>query len=853
MNSSNATNMSWRGKAARYLIMGASSLVLAATAAPAFAADAPAPAKDDGSTLSEVVVTAEFREQNLQKTPLSITAVNADQLQERSITNVIDVAQAAPNVTMQIGSGGYGKSNQATIRGIGQADFSYAFEPRVGFYIDDVYYATVFGSVFDLLDVNRVEVERGPQGTLNGRNSVGGAIRIFTQKPKGDNSGYIEGTYGSYKRASVRGTIDMSLVPDKLMLRVSAGEHRQDGWVTREDFACANPTLAGSFPSTGINGRNGCKVGTLGGDNVFDARAQLRWIVSDKIENNFSIDYTDDRSEAPADTQLAATYSIIPGLPGGTGVPANQATGISIFMACAGGFYGLPSPLVPGTTSCGAPFPGMNQVASPLPANSAALLAATQPSDPYVTYAQFTNPGGVHPSEAIQVPPISTVRSWGMSDNIDVDLGDLKLTSITAYREYTGEFGTAQSQFAFPIQEVYNEVAHHQFSEELRLSGSSLANRLDWTLGGFYLKTFNENSGRIDEDGFSIYIAGLGTLPYLFDQYVDDVSTLKNESAFVHGVFHFTDQLSLEGGVRYSHETKNYSYYRHYFVGANPDFTYDAPSTSIHRWNPRLALNYQATDNLLFYASYSTGYTAGGYDPRPFAAGDANLPFAPEDVKAYEVGFKSELLDRRLRLNADAFYTDWKAIQLTLAGCAVGCPTTSPFYYANAGDAHIKGFEVEAEAHPTADLLITAGLGYTNFQYVSLNPQVNATNDPTGLTLDSPQPGAPALKFTAGIQYDVHVGESATITPRLDYIVQSRVYYGTDRNDPYGVQGGYGLMNARLTYRGADPSWSVSAYVTNLTDKLYYTSKVDELNSFGTATGTVGRPREFGVTVRRNF
>jgi iron complex outermembrane receptor protein len=188
-------------------LTGISALALACGwAAPAMAQDKPSDAasssdkqpadaksgdtaKDDNGALSEIVVTAQFRSQALQKVPMSITAVNADQIQQRSITNVVDVAQAAPNVTMTEGGNGFGKTNQAFIRGIGQLDFSFAFEPKVGFYIDDVYYATTFGSVFELLDIDRVEIERGPQGTLNGRNSVGGAIRIFNKKPQGDNSG----------------------------------------------------------------------------------------------------------------------------------------------------------------------------------------------------------------------------------------------------------------------------------------------------------------------------------------------------------------------------------------------------------------------------------------------------------------------------------------------------------------------------------------------------------------------------------------------------------------------------------------------------------------------------------------
>src|SRR6478736_1428274 len=142
----------------------------------------------DGDT---IVVTAQFREQNLQDTPLAITAVNAAMLEARSQTNISEVANQAPSVTLKPQGAAYGPSLGANIRGVGQFDFNPALEPGVGFYVDDVYYATLTGSILDLLDLDRVEVLRGPQGTLSGRNSIGGAVKLYSKKPEGDNSGYV--------------------------------------------------------------------------------------------------------------------------------------------------------------------------------------------------------------------------------------------------------------------------------------------------------------------------------------------------------------------------------------------------------------------------------------------------------------------------------------------------------------------------------------------------------------------------------------------------------------------------------------------------------------------------------------
>lgn len=848
-----------------------------AWAAPAIAQDAAADqrrpqeaapgdtgAPDDNGGLSQIVVTAQFRELDLQNTPMSITAVNADQIQQRSITNVVDVAQAAPNVTMTEGGNGFGKTNQAFIRGIGQLDFSFAFEPKVGFYIDDVYYATTFGSVFELLDIDRVEIERGPQGTLNGRNSVGGAIRIFNKRPKGDNSGYVEGSYGSFDHYQIKGAIDVPVIGDTVALRVGASYNSRNGWVELQNFACAHPDVAGTLPKTGLdNGggtggsRHGCKVGTLGGGDVFTTRGQLR-IRGGSWEDNISADFTDDRSQAPASTllpgSLGVTFADDTLLPDGSGParPPNTPNGLAVFLNTWGAYYGLASPIVPGS------FPARLQ--NPLSPQAAALLAALNPQDPYVSYASFGNPGAGDPLHQFDNPNKSTVRSWGVANNLEIDLTDkLQLVSITAYRRYTGDFG--QSDFALPAREAYNEVSHHQFTEEMRLNGSLFDERLHYTLGGFYLDTGNDNSGRIQTAGFSIFAGPAGTVPFILDMFVDDKSTVQNISGFAHADFKFNSVFSIEGGVRYTHEKKTYSYFRQ-TVGQPPSLQGSSPDKTIEQWNPRVSLNAQVTPDVLLYAAYSTGFTAGGNDPRPFFPGDVNLTFGPEHATAYEAGFKTLLFDRRVRFNAAAFWTDYKDIQTFLGSNTNGCvPGTQPpgrspctiFYYGNGGDATIKGFEAELEARPVPDWLVTAAVGYTDFQFKTLAPGVNPTNDLNSTTLDSPQTQVPKWKATFGTQYNLDLGSAGSLVPHVDVTWQSKVHYTPSLLNPIPIQPGYAIVNARVTWFSPDKSWQVAGYVTNLSDKLYYTGITDVRNGFGYAFGQVGRPREWGVSLRRSF
>ena len=190
--------------------------------------------------LTEVVVTAQFREQNLQDTPLAITAVSGALLESRNQTNITEITNQAPNVTLKQQGAGYGPAMAAYIRGVGQGDFNPAVEPGVGIYVDDVYYATLTGSVLDLLDLDRVEVLRGPQGTLAGKNSIGGSIKLYSKTPKGDDTGSLAATYGSRHRVDLRGSADFALA-DNLFARVSAVSKKQDGYVDRVDYGCAFP------------------------------------------------------------------------------------------------------------------------------------------------------------------------------------------------------------------------------------------------------------------------------------------------------------------------------------------------------------------------------------------------------------------------------------------------------------------------------------------------------------------------------------------------------------------------------------------------------------------------------------
>ncbi len=832
----------------------------------------PAPAaKSDSNTVSEVVVTAEYRAENVQKTPISITAINAQTLEQRGVTNIVDLANSVPNVTMRMGGSGSGLSNQTFIRGIGQSDFLFAYSPRIAFYVDNVYFATVYGSTFDLLDVDHIDVERGPQGVLSGRNAAGGAINIISKKPDGNDGGYIEATGGSLSRFDIKGAIDQTIVPDKLFLRLSGMHEQRDGWVKLENFACVHPDLAGKLPAKGSGTGDGCQVGTLGAVNDWAVRGQLRWTPTEHIEDNLSLDYTNSHDTASPDVLTApvqfntydphAATALVPTSPGSMTAPNGLGTwfgniggpdyGLALSGNCLNGITSFPTNFAP------------RSYCTP----TAALASALYPGNPFVSYASFGNPGlagsnraGEHwpagdpnyidQHSGFQDPNIYNLKQWGISNTLDIDLlPGVHMRSITADRGYSGVFGSSQSAIALPIQEAFQGVSHHQFSEELVFTGKLFANRLDWTAGGFFLNTGDRNTGRVDFEGFAV--AGG---PDVQDFYIDDPATLRNRSGFVDGKLQITDQLSVEGGVRYSSETKSYAFTRHYvFYQGYPDptvlnVTYAGTTDSESKWTPRAVLDYQFTPDILAYASYATGFTAGGINGRPFNTTTDIFPYGPETVKSYEAGLKTELFDHHLRLNGDIFQEDYTNIQVTQLGSQCGCNhTNTVFFTANGGNARIRGFELEAEAHPIGGLVLNGSIGYNKFQYTSILKGVS-------LSLSSPQLFTPDWTINFGGQYNIDLGHLGVLTPRLDVTWQSTIHFtATELDDPLANQPSYGLVNARLTWRPADGKWMLSGAVTNLGDKLYYSQKFNGLTAFGVATGQVGEPREFTVSIRRSF
>ncbi len=780
------------------------SIACRTLAALLLVATAPLPqaalAQDAVEGLEEIVVTARKREESLQVTPIAVSAFSSVELEQRSMTNLMEVGSLAPNVLTGVGSGGSGGGNngQVYIRGIGQFDFLFTTDPGVGIYIDGVYHARALGAVMDLLDLERVEVLRGPQGTLFGRNTIGGAINVVSARPAEEFAGYVEGTYGKLDRTDFRGSVDLPLVENQLYAKASLSYKNRDGYGKRLDFA------------------TGAKIDSMGDEDQLSARGALHWIVSDAIEADFIFDYTHEREKSVPNVLLA--------------------------FDDAGAFGGLPTILWNALIG----FPGGLPMSSAFIADDVDETFATGPNH-------------------------NALDSWGINATFEWDLGFATLKSITAYREMEGEFGRDGDGSPLPIIATDNSQDQDQLSQELQLFGSSFDERLDWVAGLYYFDEYgrDQNDVRLTSGLFNVLEAipvqltgapcappflapgcpGNPINPLLdLDFDIFNEIDITSVAAFAQATAHFTDRFSVTGGLRYTYEKKEY-FLEHRRVNSN---TFIVPGTTVEAsWNeptPMFSVQYQWTDRLMTYFTYSEGFKSGGFNGRPTVASEVEA-YDPEFLVNHEVGIKSEWFDRRLRLNAAAFLYNYDDLQFTAVSVD---PASGSLLLVvdNVGEADVRGVELELLARPADGVDINAAVGYTDFEIVALDPSV------TNVTLDTHMINTPKWTASAGVQYAWPVGASGQVRVRGDWNYQGSSYADI-LNTPELRREAHSIFNARITWVPSSSllggGWELSAFGTNLGDERVLANGIAAQDSFGTVEGFYNRPREWGITVRKSF
>ncbi|WP_160745978.1 TonB-dependent receptor [Croceibacterium soli] len=770
-----------------------------AAAAQAGDANSPGPQDTRGAGVEEIIVTAQFREQNLQETPLAITAVSAAMLEARSQTTVADIASQAPSVSLKSNAASYGPSLAANIRGVGQFDFHPALEPGVGLYVDDVYYSTLTGSIIDLLDLERVEILRGPQGTLAGKNSIGGAVKLYSKRPTGDGSGYVQAAYGSRDRLDLRASVDFALAED-VYARMAGVARSQEGYVDRLDYGCVNPGQG--IPAT-VSGDD-CVLSRQGDVGYQAVRGQLRFLPTNDLEINIIGDFTRDDREIAGSVLTFANYT-------GAG-DVN-------------------------------PFPTPQRFDSRF---------ICRPYCNYSTYSIQDDP----PAVGRTIPGRVDFTGWGVSGQAEWDLSDsMQLVSITAYRAYESIFSNEDDLSPMSHQlGGPNSLDFSAFSQELRLNGSLAQEAIDYTVGGFYMDQDVLYSAQQD---LRYVVPG----PLVFVS--NDPVPAFTKAVFGHLGWNVTDQLTLTGGIRYTEEGKDYTYSRlsrtgQLLPGQNALLHNQTGRYRGSRTDYRAAVQYELNEDIMAYGQFSTGFKGGGVNPRPFAVTQIQ-PFGPETLETWEVGLKTDLFDRALRFNVAAFTSKYNDIQLILNRCPQfnppPVPPTAPFpcgLPANVGSADIKGVEVEANLRPAPGLLIDSAVSYLDFQYSEIDPQAGGPTNPGGVQLGMRAPYTPEWKWSVGAQYEILLGGAGSLTPRFDAAYQSDVW-GTAVNVPHTKIEDYVLANARLTWLNEARDLQVSLEVTNLFDEYYFLTTVEIAAAAGVASAQPGRPREWALTLKKEF
>jgi len=613
------------------------------------------------NSLEEIVVTARKVSESLQDVPVAVSVFTAASLQKRGLTNISQIGDYTPSLILDSTASLTGSSSTITafIRGIGMSDFLLTIDPGVGIYVDGVYVSRSVGGIVDLLNLAQVEVLKGPQGTLFGRNTIGGAINITSAKPGKEFALKAEATIGRYNRRDLRMTVDVPLIDGKLYSSLSFSSKNRDGYATRIPFTGVHgPDI--SYPPQAI-GENV----TLGDENTDTLKGIFQLNVTDQLQATLILDATRAR-EHSAPSKLLRAY------PGPTDLSG-------LYDGCIAGAIPV--------SACG---PAYNLNGDGTPNND-----RTPYDSRFLTDSPFTTYGTGPNFSNLDLFGVSLTLDYAVTDNID-------FKSITANRNMTAAFGRDSDNSPIFMDHTSNKYSHRQFTQELQLNGNSFDGRLKWLTGLFYF----------EEHGRDNVFVPLGGLPFLN---LDELNIADNKSyaAFGQASYKVTEDLSITAGVRFTKDKKNYQpVHRDLVSGALlvPDVrvSQDFSDTS-----PHFGIEYHWTDKLFTYISASRGFKSGGWTGRTVDPQPAARPFKPEKVWSYEFGFKSDLADDRIRLNGAVYYTDYSNLQL------INQEGITPITV-NAGKAIIKGAELELQAIPLDNLRLNIGLAYTNARYTEV-------------------------------------------------------------------------------------------------------------------------------------
>jgi len=700
---------------------------------------APTPSPQNDSSLGDIIVTAQKRSENLQRVPVSVTAITAQTAQAEGLRQIADLPAAVPSLVITPNF-----ANVTTfLRGVGTDQISGGTESSIATYVDGVYIATLPGALFSFNNIERVEVLKGPQGTLFGRNATGGLINVVTRDPSWNPS--LSGSigYGNYD-TFVGQAYGTTPVGDKIAIDAAVYYQNQGtGW-----------------------GKNIYDGTDAYKDKNFSARSKQLFKPTDNFRLTLSEDYTDSQGNLSSSREP---------LPGAYGIGMTGYTG---------NFYDI-------------------NYNSP-------------------SYQHFKGGGGSAKAELTTDP--------------------MKIMDLAAYRRST--FSNILDLDGTPLNATptYQFYRNHYFSNEFQLQSPD-GSPITWIGGLYYLTMFDQLDPLLQ--------TGTGQAANGGSQTTTSEQQTASFAAFGQATVPITHNLHLTGGLRYTID------YRHFTGRVNNSvrgtFNEVDSRRTWRRASYRVALDYQVTPDVLLYASRSTGFKAGQYNP----VNPTNPPANPEDLTAHEVGIKSQWFDNRLRFNVAGFYYDYRNIQLTQR---IPSGLTQVL---NASNAEIYGGEFSVVVRPVSALTLHGDLSLLSAHYkdfpnapISLpspavcTPTPHSTGAPTGgntsCTFDASgnvMERAPAATINVGGTYDINTGIGVVTLSGSYYHTSGSYFYPDNRLK----QAPYDLVNAQLQLKRGHFAYRL--WVKNLTGTKYYSYLYNSTGDMGAA----GAPRTFGVAVDFQF
>jgi iron complex outermembrane receptor protein len=744
---------------------------IARAIAAALLATAGAQALAQATGLEEIVVTAQKREQSLQDAPIAISAFGRDALAQQRITDVQDLNGLVPNVQFAAAPSSTTGATVA-IRGAVTTNPAPTWEPTVGMYVDGVFIGKVLGGIFDVADLERVEVLRGPQGSLYGKNTVGGAINLITRKPSGELMGEVKAGVGNEGYWQVRGSLDTAAIGTvgeglgQLSANITLQHEERDGFTRGVADPVGSPLAAPDVADEweGLDSDAG--------------RIALLLNVTENFEARYAYDFSnrDNTPQAPHLTHAEA--------------------GVVPFLL---------------------PY----------------VVSDDERAD---TLSSETDV-----FEEAEIDGHALHLGYDLGEQ--GFLGDVQIRSITSYREMSWD--DLLDIDGSPIDAFHSGrgIDYEQTSQELQILGST--DRVNYVFGYYY---FDETADVINPITF-FGVFGAPTAPNAYG--------LESESNAVFGQLDWKpgaaalrDRLTVTLGARYTEEEKD-QYISHPIVTDNnlqvrPEWAFAGEADE--NWNnfsPTVTLSWDLTEEASVYARYAEGWKSGGFNGESSTLAEFQRAYDPEEVVSYEIGLKSRWLDNRVQVNAAAFENNVDDMQLSIF-LADGSAAS---VVRNAGEATVRGFELEVLAEPVDNLLLNLSWGY-------LDPEYDKYIDDTGANVadDRAFPYAPENTFSAGAQYTVSGVLGGNLVGRLDWnYTDDRVLYPEPEQNKFSKLDDYALLNGRLSLTElplGNGSLEVAAWGKNLTDEEYRVSTIPFLIW---TVSYFGAPRTYGMEVSYKF